>query len=170
MADWEDYIDFDIEDIREIAGDDAATMVQDTVQDILTDLLDAYDYASSEDETEMAEAALDEFMFTMDEALGIAEEFELEYLTEQMSQSYKDQDIIDRYLELMGYGRSGGGGGGGSSPTLTAQQELERMISNLEREIASLKVEGQAYLMQRTRLEQLQKELDEIINPKEDDL
>ena len=105
MADWEDYIDFDIEDIRDIAGDDAVQMIEDTVQDILTDLLDAYDYASSEEETEMAEAALDEFVFTLEEAQAIAEDYELEYLRELMSQSYKDQDTIDRYLELIGGGR-----------------------------------------------------------------
>jgi len=105
LADWEDYIDFDIEDIRDIAGDDAVQMIEDTVQDILTDLLDAYDYASSEEETEMAEAALDEFVFTLEEAQAIAEDYELEYLRELMSQSYKDQDTIDRYLELIGGGR-----------------------------------------------------------------
>jgi hypothetical protein len=106
LADWEDYIDFDIEDIRDIAGDDAVQMIEDTVQDILTDLLDAYDYASSEEETEMAEAALDEFVFTLEEAQAIAEDYELEYLRELMSQSYKDQDTIDRYLELIGGGRA----------------------------------------------------------------
>ena len=105
MADWEDYIDFDIEYIREIAGDDAASMVEDTVQDILADLLEAFDYASSEDETEMAEAAIDEFMFSLEEAMEIAAGFELEYLTEQMSQSSKSKEVIDRYLELTGQGR-----------------------------------------------------------------
>jgi len=104
--DWEDYLDFDIEDIREIAGEEAVDIIQNLVESTIEPLLDQLEFADSEMEREVAEEELDSFRVSFDEAQSATEEQELAQLTDYMSQSYKsDTERIDRYLQLTGQGK-----------------------------------------------------------------
>jgi len=101
----EDYFEFDEEDIEEQFGSDAMEAVRDFFQGVLDDIMSLFDFAESEEEGDFAIEQVDDFRVTLGEALNIASDYELEYLTEYMSQSYKDnQDLIDRYKSLTGQG------------------------------------------------------------------
>lgn len=138
--DWQDYLDFDLDDVVRIGGDSVADAIQDLVESTIEPLIDQLEFAQSDAERELAQAELDSFRVGIDEAETIAEEFELDYLTEYMSQAYKyDQDLIDRYVELVGEGFSGGGsggggfGGGGSTPSPPDEDdELEQLRKVLD--------------------------------------
>jgi len=108
--DWEDYLDFDIEDIREIAGDEAVDIIQNLVEDTIEPLLEQLEFADSEMEREVAQRELDSTRISFDEAQSETESLrlsqELDELTDYMSQSYKsDAERIDRYLQLTGQGK-----------------------------------------------------------------
>ena len=99
---WSDYIDFDIEHIAEIFGEDAVEAIQEEVEGLLEEFQDAIKFADSKEERELAQESLEDFTFSESEAESLAYDYELEYLTEIMSNSYKDEEIINRYLELIG--------------------------------------------------------------------
>tara|TARA_R110002110_G_scaffold63305_2_gene176209 strand:- start:256 stop:750 length:495 start_codon:yes stop_codon:yes gene_type:complete len=119
--DWEDYINFDIDDITRFAGDEAVELIQSTVESTIEPLIRAVELAQSDRELEMAEAELEAYSMDITEAESLTEEIELNNLINYMGQSYKgDMDMIERYLELTGQGGGyggGGGGGGGSTPS-----------------------------------------------------
>jgi hypothetical protein len=124
--DWEDYLDFDISQIEDMAGYDAVKAIKDLVESTIQPLIDALEFAESPAEIEMAEAELKATRISFDEAQTIAEDYELYHLTDLMSSSYKDQDVIDRYLELTGQGYYGGGGGGSSAAPISEAEKKRR--------------------------------------------
>ena len=117
--DIRDYIRFDEYDIEERFGNEALRAVMDEAQNQLDQLTDAFDYADSDSEREFAVEQIGDFQFGDFDAENIAEDYEFSFLQDYMSQSKKsDYDLINRYVELVGYG-GGGGGGGGFTPTPT---------------------------------------------------
>tara|TARA_R100000353_G_C6447787_1_gene180382 strand:- start:145 stop:660 length:516 start_codon:yes stop_codon:yes gene_type:complete len=103
MSDIEDFIDFSLDEIESQYGSEALNSVVDEIRQNLDDLRSAIEFSESDEEREFAQEQLDDFTFTQSEAVSIAEDFEFEFLSDYMSQSYKfDQDLIDRYVELVG--------------------------------------------------------------------
>ena len=99
MADWEDYIDFDIDTARDMIGDVAFAEVEEQIESTLQTLFEKIELAESPAEREMAEAELEEYTYDSSNLEQLLADSELEILTEYMSQSYKsDQDRNDRYL------------------------------------------------------------------------
>jgi hypothetical protein len=136
--DIRDYIRFDEYDIEERFGSEALRAVMDEVQNQLDQLIDAYDYSGSKSEREFAEEQIQDFEFGEFDAENIAEDYEFAFLSQYMSQSKKDDyNLIQRYVELVGYGSGGGGGGGGGggSPPPSQETLLERQIRELREEL-----------------------------------
>jgi hypothetical protein len=118
--DLEDYMDYSFNEIEWEFGETALQSVKDEFEYRLLELLDQLDYAESKGEREQAIAELESFFISSGEIQSIAEEGQLEELTEYMSQSYKDdREKIAKYIELTGGGYSGGSGGSGGSPSLS---------------------------------------------------
>lgn len=109
----DDYIDFYPADIRQNYGDTALDAVMNAVKSQFDQLIMQIEFAGSDEERDFAIEQLQDFEFSESEALSIAEDYELDFLENYMSQSYKfNQELIDRYVELTGAGRS-------SSPSST---------------------------------------------------
>ena len=109
----EDYIQFDPWEIEERFGETALSAVMQDAQEQLDELISLYDFADSKSEREFALEQIGDFEYGQSEAESVAEAYELDFLTDYMSQSYKyNQEMIDRYVALVGGGYSGGGGGG----------------------------------------------------------
>tara|TARA_R110000851_G_scaffold149041_1_gene289530 strand:- start:511 stop:1023 length:513 start_codon:yes stop_codon:yes gene_type:complete len=121
---WSDYIDFDIQYIADMYGEDAMQAVQEEVEGIFDEFQSAIDFADSKEEKALAEERLSDFIFTQDEAESIGEETERAFIADQMYGSDKSQALIDRWLELGGAISSGlmemSSGGGGYSPPAPA--------------------------------------------------
>ena len=106
--DWLDYIEFDPSEIADRFGEDALEALQEEVEGLIEELFSAFDYADSEEETELAEDAIDDFEFTESEALSFAEDFVMQDLLEYMQTTgsrKEDMDRINLYLELTGQGK-----------------------------------------------------------------
>ena len=103
---WEDYVDFNVDEIEDAVGSEALDAIRERVEASLSQLTEALEVAGSDAEREMAQAELDEFRIDTTEIESVLADFELEILTEYMSESFKDdQERIDRYLYLTGQGR-----------------------------------------------------------------
>ena len=106
MANWEDYVDFDVDAARDMLGDAAFAEVEEQIELTLQTLFENIELADSDAEREMALAELEDFRYSSADIEEVLADAELEILTEYMSGSYKDdQDRIDRYLYLTGQGR-----------------------------------------------------------------
>tara|TARA_R110002074_G_scaffold233083_3_gene404705 strand:- start:20 stop:451 length:432 start_codon:yes stop_codon:yes gene_type:complete len=134
--DWEDYINFDIDDITRFAGDEATELIRSTVESTIEPLIRAVELAQSDRELEMAEAELEAYSMDITEAESLTEEIELNNLIDYMGQSYKgDMDMIERYLELTGQGGGyGGGGGGGGGGYVETPAEKKRRLEDIEKD------------------------------------
>jgi len=131
--DWEEYLDFDLDDVREMAGEEAVEAIMELTESTIQPLLDALEFAESESEIEMAQSELDATRISFSEAQSITEEYELSHLTDYMGQAYKsDLEKIERYLELTGQGYSGGGGGS----TESEEAKRKRLAAKRAREQA----------------------------------
>tara|TARA_R110000824_G_scaffold75627_2_gene191807 strand:- start:1011 stop:1430 length:420 start_codon:yes stop_codon:yes gene_type:complete len=130
--DWEDYINFDLNDITRFAGDDAVELIQSTVESTIEPLIRAIELAQSDRELEMAEAELEAYSMDISEAESLTEEIELNNLIDYMGQSYKgDMDMIERYLELTG---QGGGPEGGFRRYAETSGEKKRRLEDIEKD------------------------------------
>tara|TARA_R100001594_G_C3866565_1_gene222366 strand:- start:166 stop:501 length:336 start_codon:yes stop_codon:yes gene_type:complete len=102
----EDYIQFDPSDITERYGESALDAVMEDAQEKLEELFSLFDFAESESEREFATRQIEEFEYDISDASAAAESYELDFLTDYMSQSYKyNQELIDRYVEMTGKGQ-----------------------------------------------------------------
>lgn len=103
----DDYIDFYPSVIRDNYGDTALDAVMNEVKSQFDQLITQIEFAGSDEERDFAIEQLQDFQFSESEALSIAEDYELDFLENYMSQSYKyDMELIQRYVELTGGGYS----------------------------------------------------------------
>tara|TARA_R100001594_G_scaffold62118_1_gene96410 strand:+ start:7193 stop:7744 length:552 start_codon:yes stop_codon:yes gene_type:complete len=132
----EDYVQFDPYDIEERFGETALSAVMRDAQEQLDELISLYDFAESESEREFAIEQIGDFEYGESEAESVAEAYELDFLTDYMSQSYKyNMDMIGRYVELVGAGGGGAGGsysaGGGFTPSPPTEEVLRLEFDDL---------------------------------------